>query len=266
MDMADEADDVLELEDEVQTESEEIEDEPTEDQPENEDGEPFIGFEGEEAAPASEGDSTVIRDLRRKLREKDRELAGLRRAPERIEVGEKPTLESCEYDEERFETALVQWRERKAQADAQTAEQQERAKRQQEAEEGLRSGYEASKASLGVADFEDREAAVIAALPADYDKLLLHSGKGAELIVALSNSPGKLEALAKSNPLEAAMMVGELRSKLQMGTRKAPQPDRPVRGNAAPASADKELARLEAEAERTGDRTKLIAYRRKLKA
>lgn len=267
--MADDADEVLEL-DEVQEVTED--DGPEGDDAEEQDGEEpkgetFIGFEGEEAAPASDEESSVIRELRRKLRDKDRELSDFRRGaqPERIEVGEKPTLESCDYDEERFEADLDAWKDRKAKADERERQVQQRRQVQEEAERSLRAGYEADKAKLGIEDFDEREGEVFAALPPDYDKLLLHSGKAAELIIALSNSPAKLEALSKTTPLEAAMMVGELRSKLQMRTRQAPQPDRPVRGNAPPANADKELARLEKEADRTGDRTALINYKRKLR-
>ena len=49
--------------------------------------------------------------------------------------------------------------------------------------------------------------------------------------------------------------------------RKAPAPDRPSSGAARmPGGVDKQLEKLETEAERTGDRTAVIAYRKKLKA
>jgi hypothetical protein len=49
--------------------------------------------------------------------------------------------------------------------------------------------------------------------------------------------------------------------------RKAPAPDRAQSGSGAmPIDSDKQLEKLEAEAEKTGDRTKLIAYKKKLKA
>jgi hypothetical protein len=49
-------------------------------------------------------------------------------------------------------------------------------------------------------------------------------------------------------------------------TRKAPAPDRPLRGSATmPGSADKELEKLEKKAAATGERTALIAYKKQLR-
>lgn len=271
---------VLELEPEdVLTEDVQEEQEPRDDEAEPEDREDeeegdeptetFIGFEGEEdeAAPASEGESSVIREMRRKLREKDRELADLRAgaAPAKIEVGDKPTLESCEYDEERFETALDAWKGRKAKAEQQDREQQERTEREQAEWSKRAQAYETSKASIPVADYADAEKEVFAALPDATQALILMTDKPAALIYALSRDPARLEELSNLNLARAAMMIGKLEDKVQVKKRALPNPDRPVRGNAAPASADKTLARLEKEAEETGDRTKLVAHRKKLR-
>jgi hypothetical protein len=255
---------------EIET-GEEGEDQQEADTAEEEDGEEddqsetVIGFEGEEeAAPASEGESSVIREMRRKLREKERRIAELESgsAPKRIEVGPKPTLESCEYDEERFETALTDWHKRKDQAEAQDRQQQEREEAEREAWTKRAKAYEANKATLNVSNYEEAEGEVFAALPEQTQALLMLTDKPAALVYALSRNPAKLEQLSKLNLAEAALMIGELKGKLQVKRRALPDPDRPVRGNASPVSADKELARLEAEAERTGDRTKVIRYKR----
>jgi len=257
---------VLELEDEVQDEPEqEGGDEP---EGEEERSELEIAFEGEEAAPASEGDNSVIREMRAKLREKDRRIAELERGarPEKVEVGPKPTLESCEYDEERFETELDAWKGRKAQAERQEREEQERAKKDRDYWAERQRLYETSKVKLGVADFDAAETEVSNALPVETMAIIMRTEKPAELVYALAKNPAKLDELSKLNPLDAALMVGELRSKLTVRTRKLPDPDRPVIGDATTNSADKELERLEREAEKTGDRTQVIAYKRKLRA
>jgi len=62
------------------------------------------------------------------------------------------------------------------------------------------------------------------------------------------------------------LAIGELKGKLQVTKRKTPEPDRGLVGNAASNGADKTLARLEKKAADSGDRTELIAYKRKLKA
>lgn len=273
--MADNVEDVLELDEdqviEPATDEPDIEDEAEGDEPDVEEvsEKPVIGFDDDEAAPASEDESSVIRDLRAR----NREMAAKLRAqeagskPEAIEVGEKPTLESCEYDEERFENELTAWHGRKADAAKQKTQQQEAAEKRKAEWDKLEQTYTASKAALGVDDFEDAEAEAAAILPPEVMALIrMTEGQSAGLLYAIARSPAKLEELSKLDPARAAIRIGELKGQLKMTTRKAPAPDRPVKGNAAPADADKHLARLEKEAERTGDRTKLIQYRRKLRA
>lgn len=263
-----------ELKDAEGTEDEQEQPNGEADEPESEDEgdeptETLIGFEGdeEEAAPASEGESSVIRDMRRKLREKERRIAELEAgsAPTKIEVGEKPTLESCEYDEERFEQALTSWHQRKAQADDLDRQQREAEEKERETWAKRAKAYEANKQALAIPNYEDAEGEVFTTLSEQTQALIMLTEKPAALVYALSRNPAKLEELSKLNLVQAAMLIGKLEDKLQMTKRKLPQPDRPVRGNAAPANADKELARLEKEADRTGDRTAVIRYKRQLR-
>ena len=268
--MADDTDDVIELGPEI--EIEELDEQTDGEAGEEGDEELVIGFGGEEAAPASGDDSSVIRDLRKANREMAKKLAAADRAnqPQRIEVGDKPSMASCEYDEERFEVELDQWKARKAQADAQATELETRnetlARKNQERVEA----FQADKASLRVADFDTAEEEVEAALPPAIMALVVRTGKAA-LLYGLAKNPEQLAALSKLDPstelVEAAFMLGELKAKMKMETRRTQSPERKVTGNAGFApSTDKQLARLEKDAERTGDRTALAAYRRKLRA
>lgn len=270
--MADGPEDVLELDDDqALADDEQDKKQATGEADEVDDGEaPQFGFEGEEdeAAPASEKDSSVIRELRKRLRDVERENAGLRRdtAPKLIEVGEKPTLSACEYDEDRFEAELDAWNDRKAKR----AEQDRQATERQQAEtkrwDEIEQGYRSEVAKLNAPDFDEAEQEIAEALPREVMALILRT-KTPGLVLALRNSPGKLAELSKLNLADAALMLGELKGRLkQVGTRTPPNPDRPVRGNAPTTTADKELARLEKKAAETGDRTELIAYRRKLKS
>lgn len=276
--MADEAEDVLELD-----ELEVIEDEDTDaaepevtDDPDGEgdDEETFVGFDGEdedEAAPASESESSVIREMRRRLREKDRELESLRRGsqPAKIELGPKPTLESCEYDEETFEVELEKWKARKAKIEAAQAEEDEAAERQEAEWKATVEAYRTSAKQLGVAGYEEAEKEVFSTLPDPVQALILRQKDAAPaLVYALSRSPSKLEELSKLNLADAAVMVGELKAKVKVEKRrKLPEPDKPVMGKStSTASGDKELKRLERDAERTGDRTALIRYRKQMNA
>lgn len=276
--MADEAEDVLELENELEPEIEpdageadsEQDDEASEPGDDDE-GETFIGFDGEEeeeAAPASEGDSSVIRDLRRKLREQERELNSFRKAtqPAKVELGPKPTLESCEYDEERFEAELTNWHVQKSKAEAQQREAEEAENRQRAEWEAKAKAYEADKASLGVAGYDEAEAEVFSVLPREIQALILRTDKPAALVYALHRSPTKLETLSKLNLADAALQLGEWKAGLKVTKRKTPNLDRPLTGKATANGGSKELERLEREAARTGDRTALIRYRKQMNA
>lgn len=273
--MADEAEDVLELDEIKAIEPEDEQEEQAEaaaDEAEGDD-EDVIGFgeqaDEEGAAPAPE--SSVIRDLRRANRELAKKIHQLERGtqPQRIEVGEKPTLAACDYDEDRFEAELDAWKQRKAEVDQFEKASQERAKAEAEAWSKRAENYTADKAKLRVADYATAEEEVFSTLSEQHQALILMTEKPAALVYALSRDPAKLEQLSKLDLARAAMLVGKLEDKVHVTTkRRLPQPDRPIRGDApvSSASTDKELARLEKEAERTGNRTALIAYRKKLTA
>ncbi|MEW9855922.1 hypothetical protein [Novosphingobium sp. M1R2S20] len=272
--MADEADDVLELEDELAPEADEgeeqgeaVEGEGADSQDDEED---LIAFGDEEAAPASEDQTSTVRHLREKLREAQREAAELRKvtAKPKVELGPKPTLAEVDYDEDRYEQALDDWKSRKAQIEREEQAEQEQAKKASEEWAGRVQTYQSGKTQLRVPDFDAAEATVFTALPEQHQALLMMAKNPAALVYALSKSPSKLDELSKLDLTRAAMMVGKLEDKVSIQKRKpSAQPDTPLRGNAAVSGGeDREEARLAKEAEKTGDRTKLIAYRRQKRA
>lgn len=257
------ADEVLEL-------TEEMEEIPTDNEEQVEEKDEIVPtFEDEEDAPPPEEESSVIREMRAKLRERDRELAELRKsaAPKPIEVGEKPTLESCDYDEEAFEEQLLAWKDRKSEAEKQQATQAERQAAEEKEWSQRADNYRIARSRLP-ADFADYEAEVQQRLPVTHQNVLLMSEKSAELVHAIGRSPAKLAELSKiTNPVLFAMAIGKLEDKLQMTSRKAPSPDRPLTGNASVSgSTDKTLERLEKEAERTGNWDPVLQHKRAVKA
>jgi hypothetical protein len=270
--MADEADDVLELD--PQTEIEDLDEgEQTDGDVGGDDEETLVTFADEEAAPASEDNSSVIRGLRQANRVMAKKLSAFERAnqPQPVEVGPEPTLADCEYDEALFAVKIKAHLAQVAKAEAQKAELESRAEAEARKNQERVEAYKADKARLRVADYETAEEEVEAALPTQIMAMLMRTKQPAALIYGLARSPDKLAALSALNPstelVEAALMLGEMGAKLKMETRRTAAPERRITGNTGFApSTDKELARLEKEADRTGDRTALAAYRRKLKA
>lgn len=271
--MADDAEDVLELDEELELDVIDDEDEPeakqTNGDPAEDDGEDDISFGEEGAAPAQESESSVIRDLRKANRELAKTVSQLQRGsrPQAIDPGPKPTLEACGYDEEVFEAQLDDWKTRKAQAEQVAQAEQERAEAERQSWEGIKTAYEADKGSLKVGNYAEAEDEVFSALSEQHQALLMKSGKGAQLVVALSRTPDKLEELSKMNLADAAMMIGELRGKLQMTKRSTATPERRVTGNAGfSGGTDKQLAKLKAKAEQSGDYSEYFAAKRAAKA
>lgn len=240
-------------------------------EPEGED-EFEISF-GDEAAPASQGDgSDLVRHLRSEIRKRDEELAVHRRAqppqPQTIEVGPKPTLESCDYDGEKFEAELDAWKERKAKADNAAAEANRANQAEQEKFQARLDAYNGGKTALKAKDFDVAEAAVMSGLsPIQQAVALKAASEPAKLVYALGRHPQKLAELAKlSDPIEFAVALTKLEGQLKVTQRgrTPPDPDTAPRGS-APISGnrpDPALERLEREAARTGDRTKVVQYKR----
>lgn len=232
-----------------------------------------ISFDGEEAAPASKGeDSGLVKQLRAEIRRRDQALSTLRKPEpvQTIEVGDKPTLETCDYDEAQFEEALDAWKERKRQADDADAEASKRNEQVQQAWQTELQNFARQKTALKVRDFDAAEEEVVAGLSVVQQAIVIKAAdNSAKVIYALGKHPERLKALAAiEDPIKFTAALVKLEGQLKVTTKRAaPEPESTVRGSASlSASTDKELERLEKDATRTGDRTKVVQYKRRLKA
>jgi hypothetical protein len=235
-------------------------------------GDEPITSEDEEVARAPEW----VRELRKSKREADKEVRELREKlrslsrPQQAEaLGAKPTLEGCDYDADKFEAELTAWHNRRLAAEAKAAERQRAEQAAQVQWQATLDAYGKAKAELKVSDYEDAEALAMESLNQTQQGVILHGAKNPALIVyALGRNPKKAKELASiSDPVKFAFAVADLQAQLKVQPRKAaPPPEERVRGSAPVSlSSDANLARLEAEADRTGDRSKVIAYRRQLR-
>ena len=269
--MAEHEEDELLLDDPVTAGDDEEE---GEHQPSPDEGEGEEEFEvsfGDEAAPASESDTPLIKHLRTQLREKSKELEEVRKsAPsQQIEVGEKPTLAGCDYDEEAFELEHDAWKERKRQAEAAQANAGKAQREANEAWERELQGYRDKRAALKFADVEEVESTATSALNQVKQAVIVKVAENPALVLySLGKHPTRLAELSSiTDPLKMAAAVAKLEGALKVTSRrKAPEPEEIARGSASVArGSDKQLEKLEKEAERTGDRTKLIDYKRRQK-
>ena len=237
---------------------------------------------GDEAPPASEDEENRapawVKDLRKANREKDRRIRELEQrlnasAPQQeqaVTVGKKPELDDpgIDYDKELYDKELFAWLERKNKAEQEQNRKVEAERAAKEAWTARVQTYEKAKAALKVQDFQDAEDALSDALSVVQQGVILSGAEKPELLVyALGKAPAKLKELASiTDPVKFAFAVAKLETQLKVQPRKqAPAPERRVTGSVPVGGPDKTLERLEAEADKTGDRTKVAAYKRQLR-
>lgn len=198
-----------------------------------------------------------VKDLRKNNREKDKEVRELRRQLEQIQskpaeqqqpqqsdvVPPKPTLESCDYDEQAFDAALTDWHEKKGRAE-QGKQQQER--QQQESLQRFNQRLEKHNeraTKLPVKDYRETEEIVRNELPIAQQQILIHAAdEGSELIAyALGKNPQlRQRVAAETDPIRAAFLLGQISKQVSLApkVKKATKPEPEVRGGGADAKQD----------------------------
>ena len=259
---------------EVEVEEEETEVSEIVDEVEAEDTEEVVVSIGEEAPPPEEHTPAPewVKELRktnRELQRQNRELQGrLQAAPPEtkpVVIGNKPKLEDHDYDADKYEEALTSWFERKRQAEEVNAKQEAEVMNQQKAWQAKLDGYGKAKAELRVKDYEDAEAVAQEVFSITQQGVLLQGADNPALVVyALGKNPAKAKELASiTDPVKFAFAVAKLEKDLKVTNRRqAPAPERIITGTGRSSGAvDSTLERLREDAARTGNMTKVIAYK-----
>lgn len=231
---------------------------------------------GDEPAPEAEDEQPApvwVKKVRQRNRELEKELREARKKLEEKEaakaepaVGEKPTLQAYDYDTDKYETALTSWYDRKRKADEKAARDKAEAEKAEKSWAERLEAYQESKASFKADDFDEAEATVLEVLDQTQQGIIIHGATDPTLLIY---AMGKNEAKAKEiaaikDPVKFAFAIAKLEATLKVSTKKpATQPEGKIVGNARPSgTVDSTLARLREEANRTGDYTKVMAYKR----
>lgn len=236
---------------------------------------------GDEAPPEEEEKRAPdwVRELRKANREKDRRIRELEARVQTAQpaavqadpVGAKPTLESCDFDGEKLAAELESWYDRKAKAERAADEKRRAEESERAAWQAKLDAYGSAKAKLKVRDYEDAEASAMDVLSVVQQGVILSGAENpARLVYALGKHPSKAKELAAiTDPVKFAFAVAKLETQLRTAPAKkaAPTPERVVKSSVAGAAAvDNQLEKLRDEAAKTGDMSKLMAYRQQLKA
>jgi len=225
--------------------------------------------EDEEAERAPEW----VRDLRKQYREEKRrnkelqeQLAKTTGAAKVAELGEKPTLEKADYDTERYEKELAAWYERKRKHDEVEAARQSEAQAADREWRQKLEGYQSAKATLKVRDYDEAEDVVQDAFSVTQQGMILQGAENPALLVyALGKNPQRAKELASiKDPVKFAFAVAKLETQLKVTSRKATsKPEPKISGTGRPSgTVDSTLDRLRAEAEKTGDYSKVFQYKK----
>lgn len=254
---------------EVEQPQEEAPPDPEEKPQDEPDGEVEVSFGDAPVAPKpveeqKAQDNSTIRQMRQRIRELESKVK--QEPPEAPKLGPKPTLADHDYDEEKFEAALVAWADQKRKVEAEAKTAQERQQKAVEVFQGKVSAYAQAKEALRVADFADAEETVAGTLSVVQQNIILaHAEAPEKLVYALGKDEKRLKELSEvQDPLEFVKKMTQLEGKLTVAnkSKSPPPPDRKITGGSGPVSSDTTLRRLEEEADRTGDRTKVVAYKR----
>lgn len=227
---------------------------------------------GDEAAQ-NDDDATPAPQWVRELRKQNRQLVREKRELEQRlhqqaapapKLGERPTLAACDYDEDRFATELENWTAQKAEADRAQRQAQEAREAQERAWAERLEQHAAKAKALRVPDFEDAAAEVENTLSVVQRGIIVQGAKDSALLFyALGKSTAKAQELAKINdPVQFAWAVAQMETQLKVAPRSvAPAPERRVSGSAPGSAVDSTLAKLREEADKTGDYSRVIAYK-----
>lgn len=264
---------MIEGEDDDQThelppEDEEVEGTP---QPEAEDeGDLEIEIEGEEA----EEETPLVKTLRQQLRDTNGELTQYRKqsAPRVADPGPKPTLEGCEWDEAKFEAQYDAWKDATAKAQNASRDDAERQRVNNMEFERLTIRHQQRAEVLKIPNFEEYQRVVVDALgPEMAGAALVLADDSAKLVAALGRNPAALARItAEPNPLKQIKLLLQTEAKIVMKKKGPPPPERDTitrsSTSAALLAGDKKMEAMEKEAARTGDRSKIVAYKASLRA
>ena len=243
-----------------ESESQDVSDDDALDFSFDDDGDSSDPFKGQEAPEWVKKVREENRELKRQLKQRESQQF------EQQVLREKPTLDDHDYDSDAFEQDYAQWLTEKQQVDAQVhAERQ----KYQQYHERYKADVDAIK--VKAPDYDEVELSVVDVLSEQKQGLLqMLVDNPAKVVYALGkNSPAQLERLSKLDDIQFAkqivLMEMQMSSKTKSRNQNKPKPKTHELEGAA-GGADTRLAKLEAEADRTGDRSKVAAYKKQLKS
>lgn len=231
-----------------------------------------IGDEEPEVEP--EQAPEWVRDLRKRDRENQKRIkeleAQLNKPVDVVALPAKPKLDDFDYDTDAFETALESWYDAKREHDQREQAAQREQEQAQQSWQAKVSSYNEAKVKAPYADFDEAEAFVTDTFDITQQGLLIKVAKDAPtLVYALGKNPKKAAELAAIKDY-AEFVAEAVRVEMNVKTSRKPatSPEKTVTVPTVPgvSSTDNTLERLREDAAKTGDFSKVMAYKRSMRA
>lgn len=248
----------------------------------DDDGVDVITLDGEPIGQAEPEDveSAPIKQIRQEYRELAKKYKALEQQVQSPQVqasepepklGPEPKPEDFDYVMDDFKEAVKAWTVQKIKVENYLAEK-EAAQQAAVAEITAKvERYNEAKKKVRIPDFDEAEAAFADAIPDEKRGLFLkYSDRPESVVYAIGKSPElRAKFAAIDTPGQLIREIAILETRLAVGKAaakaKIPPPEKPAPSGSAGGGVDETLAKLRAEADRTGDLTKVLAYKAKLK-
>lgn len=251
----------------------------------DDDSEIVVSLDGEAPSPEEveqrESAPEWVKDLRKRQRELEREnrelkakvsaASGAENAPPVLMKKPKLDDDGIDYDTEKYEAELEKWHEKKREVEAFEREREKESESHKKSWDAKLSSYNDAKGKIKVSDFDDAEEEVLGNLSNTQQGIIISACDNPAMVVyALGKNPNRLKEISSiKDPIQFAVTISKLENSMKV-TKKSSSvaPEKTVSGSTGRpvGTADKNLDRLRAEAEKTGDYTKVTQYKRQLKA
>lgn len=260
-----------------------------------EEGEPVLLIDGkpdlseEEGAEEGEEDRgkpapSWVKELRqsqRELKRQNRELQeklAAKEAPQQqaqaLVLGPEPQMEDddVDWDADKYKAKLVKWYETKRQIEEQEQSVQRQQEEQRQAWQKQLDAHQAKRQALKFKDYDEAEDVVRENFDVTQQGIIVQGAENSALVTyALGKNPKRAAELASiKDPIKFAFAVARLEAKLGTQSKKpSTTPEKVPSGQGrvvSGASGDATLDRLREEAARTGDMSKVHAYKRQQRA
>lgn len=255
---------------------------PAEDNASEESEDLVVSFGDEETPPQDDENKEApewVKQLRKDSKENAKknkalqkeldDLRGANKKPETLTLGDKPTLENSDYDEDVYQKKMDTYYATKETISKQEVEQKEVVKVEAEETRKVYQNYADKKQSLKVKDYQAAEENVQEALSISLQNIILSTALDpAKVVYALGTNEAKLKELSTiKDPIKFAATVARMETTLKTSNRKkAPAPEKKVAaGSGSLGTSDAQFDKLKNEAYDSGDFTKFNAYKKQIK-